>query len=99
MEKTLTILRHAKAESGAPSQDDHDRALTPRGIHASHIMGEYMSRKGLNFDLVLCSTAERTRQTWQEVQKTYKAKAPASFEKKIYLASGNELLNILSAVP
>jgi phosphohistidine phosphatase len=98
-EKTLTILRHAKAEAGSASQNDHERALTHRGIEACHVIGEYMAKQGLTFDRVLCSTAVRARQTWEEVQRFYKTSAPTAHEKKLYLASGNEILNLLSHMP
>lgn len=98
-QKNLTILRHAKTETGSASQEDHDRALTARGINASHIMGEYLSRKAQKFDLVICSTAVRARQTWQEMQQTFPIKVLTTFEKKMYLASGNEILNLLANVP
>lgn len=99
MEKILTILRHAKAESSAAAADDHARALTQRGVEACQVMGEYMAKRGLSFDVVLCSTATRARETWQEIQKTYKTKSLTSYEKKLYLASGNEILNLLAHTP
>lgn len=64
MMRTLMLLRHAKAEGFGPS--DHERPLAPRGLAQSRGVGDYLIEKDLVPDLVLCSTALRTRQTWAE---------------------------------
>lgn len=70
---TLILLRHAKAEpltsgplaSGA--RTDHDRPLTPRGHRDAAVAGAWLADQSLQPDLVLCSPARRTRQTWHDV--------------------------------
>ena len=63
--KTLTLLRHAKAEAGTATQDDHQRGLMERGMEAAEAMGKHMLRHGIMPDKVLCSTAERAVKTWE----------------------------------
>lgn len=62
--RQLLLLRHAKAVIGDGMQDI-DRPLAPRGEEAAQTMGRYMAEHGLAPDLVLCSTARRTSQTWE----------------------------------
>jgi phosphohistidine phosphatase len=61
---TLFLLRHAKSAWDDPSLGDFDRPLAPRGERAAPAMADYMRTAGLRPDLVLCSAARRTRDTW-----------------------------------
>lgn len=61
---TLYLFRHAKSAWDDPSLDDVDRPLAPRGTRAAAQMAAYMRSTGLLPDLVLCSAARRTRDTW-----------------------------------
>ena len=63
-DRQLLLLRHAKAVIGE-GMDDFDRPLAPRGEQAAQAMGRYMAANGLVPDLVLCSPARRTTQTWE----------------------------------
>lgn len=64
--RTLVLLRHAKAEqdSGGP---DLERSLTERGHADAEAAGSWLARHGLQPDVVICSPARRTRQTWHGV--------------------------------
>lgn len=66
MTRTLVVVRHAKAESSNPG-GDHERALAPRGVEDSGALGRWLADEGLLPDLVLVSTAVRTRQTTELV--------------------------------
>lgn len=61
---TLLVLRHAKAVTGFGTPD-HERPLADRGRHDSAALGDHLRSAGLHPDLVLCSTARRTRETLQ----------------------------------
>jgi phosphohistidine phosphatase len=65
-QRTLVLLRHAKAEQSAEIPDE-DRPLTARGHADSAAAGAWLARHALLPDVVLCSTARRTRQTWHGV--------------------------------
>ena len=62
MSRTLVVIRHAKAEHSNPG-GDHERQLTPRGVEDAGALGRWLAGEGLLPDLVLVSTAARTRQT------------------------------------
>ena len=63
MTKKLILLRHAKSDWEAPYKGDFDRPLNERGRKAALKMGAYAREQGLMADLILCSSALRTRQT------------------------------------
>lgn len=59
---TLILLRHAKAEPAGPT--DFQRPLALRGREQLPTVAGHLTKQGLTPDLVLCSAALRTRQTW-----------------------------------
>jgi phosphohistidine phosphatase len=60
------ILRHAKA-ANPTGVADVERPLTDRGHADAAAAGVWLCHSGLTPDLVLCSPARRTRQTWHGV--------------------------------
>jgi len=97
--KTLLLLRHAKSAWGDPRLDDHDRPLNGRGERAAKAMADHIARQGPRPDLILCSTAMRTRQTLAPLLKRLEGPAPPiSLENGLYLASEDALLGRLQAV-
>lgn len=66
-ERTLVLLRHAKTEPPEDGQPDTQRQLTARGQADAAAAGAWLARHGLLPDVVLCSPARRTRQTWHGV--------------------------------
>lgn len=59
----LILLRHAKSGWDDPDLDDHDRPLSTRGLRAAPLIGAWLRARGHLPDLILCSSARRTRQT------------------------------------
>lgn len=64
--RTLIIMRHAKAEQ-SEAYDDFDRPLTARGRRDAEQAGTWLGTSGYVPDLVICSSAVRTRSTWHAV--------------------------------
>lgn len=97
--RTILLLRHAKSAWSDPRLDDHERPLTRRGERAAKAVADYIVRTGPHPDLILCSTAMRTRQTLAPLVTRLPAPAPPiSLEKSLYLASEDTLLAHLRAV-
>src|ERR671921_212111 len=63
--RTLVLVRHAKS-SWDLDVDDHERPLSGRGRRDAVAIGQELAKRGIRPDLVLCSTAVRTRETWEE---------------------------------
>ena len=59
----LLLLRHAKSDWGSADLADIDRPLNSRGKAAAVTMARYLKENGLQPDRILCSTAQRTRET------------------------------------
>jgi len=66
--KRLFVLRHAKSSWDDPGVDDHERPLAPRGRRAVQTIAAYIRAREIEPDLVLCSTARRTRETLAGIQ-------------------------------
>ena len=59
----LILTRHAKSDWSEPGQDDYDRPLNHRGRRDAPRLGAWLTSRGDVPDLILCSSAERTRET------------------------------------
>jgi len=68
--KQLFLLRHALTLPASGGQDDSARALAPQGVEDAQALGRYMKTSGYSPDYILCSSALRTQQTLQHLQKT-----------------------------
>jgi len=95
--KKLTLLRHAKAVPAVPGVDDHTRPLNGRGRRAARQVG--IETAGARPDLVLCSTAARTRETWGVLSEAWEMLPPVLFESGLYMAEAELLLDRLRRVP
>jgi phosphohistidine phosphatase len=95
---SLALLRHAKSSWDASDIDDFDRPLSDRGRSAAPVMGAAM--KELNFvpELILCSPAERTRETLTLISPFVKD-AQVTFDDELYLTSQETLYARLKATP
>lgn len=98
--KIVLLLRHAKSDWGHSGLDDLDRPLNRRGERAAEAMADYIVRNAPRPDLILCSTAARTRQTLAPlVHRLTSPAPPIALEKGLYLASEEALLQRLQALP
>jgi phosphohistidine phosphatase len=89
----LILLRHAKAESEAPSGDDFDRPLAPRGLREARAVGAQLVELGLKPDLALVSPALRTRETWELVEAAVGG-AEVCFDPALYNAEAGAIRRI-----
>jgi phosphohistidine phosphatase len=90
----LHLLRHAKS-SWDDDIDDHARPLNKRGREAARLIGEILPRAIGGLDLVLCSSALRTRET-AELALAGLSKSPKIvFEDDLYLAGAAKLMERL----
>jgi phosphohistidine phosphatase len=97
--KTLILLRHAKSDWSQPGLADFDRPLANRGRKAAPLVGRHLFDKGLVPDLVLCSAAERARQTWELVASEFNGTPEMRLLKSLYLATPSRLLTAIQRTP
>lgn len=94
----LLILRHAKS-GRPPDTDDFDRPLCDEGKAAAFSMGKWMSLHGNEPALVLCSSANRTRQTVALLLPNLHRQPEIRYQPELYLADLPALLRIVQAAP
>lgn len=92
---TLTLFRHAKSSWELNGLDDRERPLNARGLAAAPLMGAFMQENRIRPDLVLCSTAVRTRQTLDLAIAEMKPVPKVKHEDALYLANPFLLLQRL----
>lgn len=96
--RQLLLLRHAKSAWDDPDLPDHARPLNGRGRMAARRMAAEISRLGLLPDVVLVSSARRTRQTLEALQ-PLEGSPIIHILDEMYLAPWENLLGILHRVP
>lgn len=102
--RTLVILRHAKAEA-LDDEIDFDRKLTTRGETDADAAGAWLADERIRPDLVFCSPAARTRQTWQGVSIALAQAQPGGgapevrYETSLYDGGRTEVFDLLRTVP
>jgi phosphohistidine phosphatase len=96
--RRLIVLRHAKSAwpDGVP---DHDRPLAGRGRRDAPAAGRWLAGSGYVPDLVLCSTAQRARETWQLADAELGAHPQTTFEDRVYGAMAADLLDLAHEMP
>jgi phosphohistidine phosphatase len=95
----LLVLRHAKSSWDDPALADHDRPLAPRGVRAAALLRDHFAHVAVAPDLVLCSSARRTVQTWEGIADAFPPDVRVSVEGELYGASDDHLLGRLCLVP
>jgi len=90
----LHLLRHAKS-SWDEALEDHQRPLSRRGREAARRVGASLPAALGRLDLVLCSTALRTRETAELVLAGFAAPPRILYEDALYLAGRGMLLRRL----
>ena len=95
---TLSLLRHAKSSWKNPTLADRDRPLATRGETDAPVMGKAMAERGIDPDLVLCSSARRTRDTLALVLPELKVEPKVVYDDALYHATPAEMLDMLHAI-
>jgi phosphohistidine phosphatase len=91
---TLHLLRHAKSSWADEKLDDHDRPLSKRGRRDAEVMAGHIAQRGGPPELVLSSTAARTRDTVTPLLQRLKPRR-ILLDRGLYLAPGSALLGYL----
>jgi phosphohistidine phosphatase len=94
----LYLLRHAKSGWADPTLADRERPLAPRGRRDAKRIAKHLRRLGREPELVLCSSAARTRETLELVRPALGA-VEVKVEEELYAASCEELLARIRLVP
>jgi len=93
-DKVLILFRHAKAEQ-VPGKPDQERELTPRGRRDATAAGRWLHEHGLGPELVLCSTAVRTRQTWEAAVEGGACGETVEYDRTVYAGGSQGVLQVV----
>jgi phosphohistidine phosphatase len=97
--RRLLLLRHAKSSWDTPGLADLDRPLAPRGRQTAPLMAQLMAKRRWVPDLVLCSQAERVRETWQLMAPLLGEQIASKTLRTIYPGAPSRLLMVLHRAP
>jgi len=102
--KILYILRHAKAERDAPSGEDFDRPLAPRGREDAARLGLSLKRASAATqpvlpDLIVSSPSKRTLETVEQLTARWPKPPSIRTDEKLYLASASRLMETVRNLP
>ncbi|MBN2740556.1 MAG: histidine phosphatase family protein [Rhodobacteraceae bacterium] len=94
--RRLILTRHAKSSWDYPLIEDQDRPLNARGRLAATELGDFLASRGLEPEEVICSSALRTRETWERVAgAVIETRPELRYSDKLYHASPETLLEVL----
>ncbi len=94
---TLHLLRHAKAKS-APELRDIDRPLAERGHRDADTMGRRLAEWAVNPTLILCSSAQRARETLAGIVPHLSGSRTIEIEEGLYDFNQDIVLKRLSRI-
>ena len=98
--RQLFLFRHGKSAWDDHELRDYDRPLAPRGLKATPRMARFMLAQGLVPSLVICSGAERTRQTASLLLSEWgDAAPPIRYDDVIFDAMPAALFKLVTGVP
>lgn len=98
----LVLLRHAKSSWAQEGQLDAERPLAARGRRDAAAAGRWLVEHEILPDQVLCSSAARTRETWQRAVSAGGAplaRAAVNEVDAIYQAETDTLLRLVRDLP
>jgi phosphohistidine phosphatase len=95
--RRLLLMRHAKADW--PDVADQSRPLAKRGRNDAPVIGRWLREHGYLPDVVVCSSARRTRQTWELVAPELGVSPAVTFDDRAYDAGEMNLLYLARELP
>jgi phosphohistidine phosphatase len=96
--RRLVVLRHAKSAwpDGVP---DVRRPLNDRGRRDAPAAGRWLRKHVGVLGAVVCSPAQRTRETWTLAAAELDHAPTAVFDDRVYAAEPEELLEVVRGLP
>ncbi len=97
--KTLLIMRHAKSSWKEQELPDHDRPLKKRGRKDIANMAKILKKKALVPDLILSSTAVRSKDTAELMAEKLGYKGDLELVENFYMAEPEVYIQKTATVP
>ena len=93
----LIVMRHAKSDWGDTSLSAHDRPLNDRGCRDAPRMARWLHEIGMVPDLVLSSTSQRTRDTFDLMRQEWGGDVVVCYSEPLYLAAPEAILRTIQS--
>lgn len=91
----LLLMRHAKSDWADPGLADADRPLNRRGRRDAPRIAEWLFESGNVPDVILCSSAKRTRETVDRMNEVWPDPVPVYPARDLYLAAAETILRVI----
>ena len=91
----ITLIRHGKTEIPSYEKHDFDRSLILRGQQNSSAVGAFLREHKMLPQLVLVSSAARTRETYEFMKSEWPDGIAVKFIEDLYEASADTLLAVI----
>ena len=91
----ITLIRHGKTEIPSHGKHDFDRSLISRGQQNSAAVGAFLREHKMLPQLVLVSSAARTRETYEFMKLQWPDGIAVKFIDELYEASADTLLSVI----
>lgn len=89
--KVLGLLRHAKSDWGQSDKRDFDRGLNERGRRGARIIGDHIRARGIRWDRLIASPAQRVRITLAEALPEHEVE----WDERLYLAGTDTIMDVV----
>ena len=96
--KNLYLIRHAKSDWSDGSQSDFERGLNTRGKKAILIMAKALKEKKIMPDLILCSSAKRTKLTAKGLAKEIGYSGKIKYIDALYMAEPETIQELIKDI-
>jgi phosphohistidine phosphatase len=94
--KTLLVMRHGKSDWETSIGRDHERLLNDRGQRAAKRMGKHLVERGLDPELIVSSSATRTRETTERLLEEWGGTPRVIFDRVLYLPEAGAVIEYLA---
>ena len=93
--KNLLLMRHGKSSWKNENLTDHERPLKKRGRKDSRLMAMEIENRDIIPDLILASTAQRTRETVEVIINTLFHNIGLIYSDELYMGGPQDFINVL----
>ena len=91
----LFVMRHAKSSWAVPGARDFDRLLNKRGKKDLEKLTIALQERNYRPEVVLCSSAERTRRTYHGIAEAIPESSKVSFTEKLYSSGMDDYIALI----
>ena len=87
----LSLIRHANSDLNNSIHNDMDRPVSLKGIDKTEKICEFLKKKKISFDEVLCSPSRRTKETLDIIIKNLPDKPIVNYLENLYHTSAIDI--------